>query len=87
MTTPMERPVLRDSLGSEDWFTPRYAYNANGDTEYIGKAEAGTQGSEPKWLIKKLVYNAQGLQTATLFANGKVAFDQIWNDHDSLTYL
>ncbi|HAT50735.1 MAG TPA: hypothetical protein DCS88_10430 [Alphaproteobacteria bacterium] len=87
MTTPMDRPVLRNSLGSEDWFTPRYAYDANGDTEYMGKAEAGTQDGEPKWLIKKLVYDGSRQHIATIFANGKAAFDQIWNNRESLPYL
>ncbi|MEO5327254.1 MAG: hypothetical protein H7829_03330 [Magnetococcus sp. THC-1_WYH] len=78
--------ILRDALGPESLFAARYAYNASGDVEYIGLAEPGTTDDQPKWIIKKIVYDGQRRQVASLFAGGRIKFDQVWNSRESATY-
>lgn len=86
MSDPMNKALLRDALGSENLFTSRWAYNANGDVEYIGLAEVGTQNDQPKWLIKKFIYDAQQRPESVLFSGGRAAFDSVWNDRSSCVY-
>jgi len=61
------------------FLTRRYAYDVNGDTEYIGLAKPGTGDSDSGWMILKHAYTDRVLQNVKL-ASGTNKFDKIWND-------
>jgi len=61
-------------------------YDANGNVEYIGKAEPGTATDEKGWFIKKIIYDANGNVAATLSANGTSSFDKIWDAKEAYLY-
>jgi len=65
-------------------YAVQFDYSAAG-TVYIGTAPSGSATSASVWQIKKLTYSS----TAALvqFANGLDAFDQIWDNRTSLTYV
>ena len=65
--------------------TQAIAYNGSNLTEYIGYALPGTPKASAKWLIKKLTYSGS-LVTDIQFANGVIAFNQVWDDRASLSY-
>ena len=54
-------------------------------TTYIGQAKLGTSTSEAQWQIQKMV--VEGNVTSIKWAEGDDAFNQIWNNRTSLTYL
>lgn len=64
--------------------TQAIAYNGSNLTEYIGYALPGTPKASAKWLIKKLTYSGS-LVTDIQFANGVIAFDQIWDNRASIS--
>lgn len=65
--------------------TQAIAYNGSNLTEYIGYAIPGSAKSAPVWLIKKLTYSGS-LVTDITFANGVIAFNQIWDNRASLSF-
>jgi hypothetical protein len=52
---------------------------------YVGKAEIGRLDSGPQWLIIR--YTTVGNVLMSEYANGSEAFDQVWNDRATLTYV
>lgn len=64
----------------------KFAKDANGRIEYIGYSFPGVAESDPRWFIKKLIYDAGGFQTDELFANGKATFESVWSLKGSYTY-
>ena len=54
-------------------------------TTYIGRAKIGTSTSEAQWQIQKMV--VEGNVTSIKWAEGDDAFNQIWDNRTSLTYL
>lgn len=72
------------AFGTDLLLTQAIAYNGSNLTEYIGYALPGTSKSSPKWLIKKLTYSGS-LVTDIQFANGVIAFDQIWDNRASIS--
>lgn len=62
-----------------------FAYTGTNLTEYIGYALPGSSKAAPVWLIKKLTYSGN-LITDIQFANGLIAFDQVWDSRTGLTY-
>lgn len=50
---------------------------------YVGKAVAGTLGSAASWQIMR--YPSADF-SAGLFADGDASFDNIWDDHPTLSY-
>lgn len=73
------------AFGTDLLLTQAIAYNASNLTEYIGYALPGTSKASARWLIKKLTYSGSYV-TDIQFANGVIAFDQVWNDRASLSY-
>lgn len=65
--------------------TQAFAYDGSNQTEYIGYALPGTSKAAPAWLIKKLTYSGS-LVTDIQFANGVIAFDQVWNSRAGLSF-
>ncbi|MCA6515156.1 MAG: hypothetical protein IM577_06110, partial [Chitinophagaceae bacterium] len=55
------------------------------NTIFIGLADPGSSASSAVWQIKKIVFS--GANISELLANGSDAFDQIWNNRNSLTYI
>lgn len=51
---------------------------------YIGEAEPGSLTSDPVWRIKKVDFT--GDDSAITWADGNSNFDNIWDDHLSLSY-
>ncbi len=66
-------------------FTERIAYNGSNLTEYLGKAVPGTATSAATWQIKKLIYSGNYV-IEILFADGDGDFDNVWDNHASLSY-
>lgn len=52
---------------------------------YVGKALIGKVDSDANWLIVK--YTQTGSILKSEYANGSEAFDQVWNDRATLTYI
>jgi hypothetical protein len=52
---------------------------------YVGKAEIGRLDSGAQWLIIR--YTTVGSVLKSEYANGSEAFDQVWNDRATLTYV
>jgi hypothetical protein len=51
---------------------------------YLGLAQLGALPSEPKWQIRAIIKN--GAFTSVKYANGSIAYDQVWDDRAGLTY-
>lgn len=52
---------------------------------YVGKAEIGKVDSDANWLIVR--YTTTGSILKAEYANGSEAFNQVWNDRATLTYI
>lgn len=52
---------------------------------YVGKALIGKVNSDPNWLIIR--YTTVGNVLMSEYANGSEAFNQVWNDRTTLTYV
>lgn len=69
----------------DDGYTQRLAYTSSGMPEFIGLASPGTATSATSWKIKKLVYTGTNV-TSIIWADGNKKFDNIWDNHASLSY-
>jgi hypothetical protein len=85
--THIDKNKLNNILNSKTLLTTRTASATVATTEYIyvGNADPGSSESDPSWLVQRTAIYADS-STATLFANGKVAFDQSWSDRATLAY-
>ena len=85
--THIDKSKLNNILNSKNLLTTRTASVTVDTTEYIylGSADPGRNESDPAWLIQRTALYADDT-TATLFANGKVTFDQVWTDRATLSY-
>ncbi len=85
--THIDKSKLNNILSGKNLMTSRTATAtvASTDYVYVGTADPGSVEANPVWLIQRTAIHADG-STATTFANGKVAFDQVWNDRASLSY-
>ena len=52
---------------------------------YVGKALIGKVDADANWLIIR--YTQTGSVLKSEYANGSEAFDQVWNDRATLTYV
>lgn len=52
---------------------------------YVGKAVVGSLDSEAKWQVVR--YTTTGVVLKAEYSNGAEAFNQIWNNRTSLTYI
>ena len=52
---------------------------------YVGKALIGKVDADANWLIIR--YTTVGNVLMSEYANGSEAFDQVWNDRATLTYI
>jgi hypothetical protein len=52
---------------------------------YVGKALIGKVDADANWLIIR--YTQTGTILMSEYANGSEAFDQVWNDRATLTYV
>ena len=59
------------------------AGGATDQVEYVGYALPGTSLAEPKWLIKKLIYDGTGFQIDNVFANGEAKFNKVFDANGS----
>lgn len=66
-------------------YTQRMSYTAQGLPEYIGIAFPGSATSAAVWQIRKLTYTGTNA-TAVLWCDGNNNFDNIWDNHPSLSY-
>ncbi|MBF0163849.1 MAG: hypothetical protein HQM01_04955 [Magnetococcales bacterium] len=75
------------TLDGGQFMASRSAVVTVGDTtiNYTGIADPGSSPSDACWLISRVTVNADG-STVTEFPNGNASFDQIWNNHASLSY-
>ncbi len=57
-----------------------------GTATYIGQAKVGALASQPVWQIRK-VTSLPGPDVTIQYANGSTAWDSIWDNRESYTYL
>ncbi|MBF0629538.1 MAG: hypothetical protein HQL89_00940 [Magnetococcales bacterium] len=86
-TSVFDSVLLRDALGVSELMTSRYAYDANGNVEYIGLAKPGTAEDAPGWLIRKIAYDAQQRPVSVTFPDGRANIGQVWDARAGYTYL
>lgn len=55
------------------------AGGASGRMEFIGYALPGTAKTQARWLIKKLVYDSDGFQIDSIFADGEAKFNKVFD--------
>jgi hypothetical protein len=67
-------------------FTCAYAYNGNGDVEYMGRAVPGTDKGLVGWQIQKFFYDASGNVTDVKWAGSSDRFAFVWTARAALTY-
>lgn len=86
--TELQRRHFSTSMDGSLFLTDRTSTAMDGTTQYIymGFAHPGSDETDPVWMIKRIAILADG-STASLFVNGHGTFDQVWNDHASLTYV
>lgn len=58
---------------------------ASSTVTYVGKATPGTSTSAPSWRIFRITTTAEG-DLALEYADGDVAYDNVWDDRESLIY-
>jgi len=63
----------------------RRAYNADGQVEYIGEANVGSEETDAKWRIQKRTYVNNRL-TKISWADYNDLFDKVWNDRAAYSY-
>lgn len=63
-----------------------FAYTADQDVEYIGKAAPGSDTSDAVWQITKLTYDGNNNITTTKYASGNKVFDKIWDNRANYVY-
>ena len=66
-------------------YTQRMAYTSQGLPEFIGLATTGSLTSGAVWQIRKLVYSGTNI-TEIIWADGDLNFDNVWDNHASLSY-
>jgi len=66
--------------------TAKYANNAAGDIEYIGKAEIGSSPASSVWQIKKLEYDASAVLTSIVWADSTRDFVNTWDSRTGYSY-
>ena len=62
------------------------SYTANNLPEYIGVSKVGVGTGESGWAIAKLEYDGTKMVSKT-WGSGSAAYDKIWNDRASYTYI
>ena len=67
-------------------YSIQVSYDANQNIEYFGKANIGTLTSDALWQIKKLSYDSNQNITTVEWADGDIAFNNVWDDRASLSY-
>jgi hypothetical protein len=60
-------------------------FENNGNTIYKGEAVPGASGSANVWRISRSVLNSEG-DTIITWADGNANFDNVWDDHLTLSY-
>ncbi|MBF0445044.1 MAG: hypothetical protein HQL68_05600 [Magnetococcales bacterium] len=83
----IDKSQLNNLLESKNLLTTRTASTTVDTTQYIyiGRADPGSSEASPVWLMQRTAIFTDD-STATLYANGKIAFDQIWDDRATLNY-
>ena len=73
----------------EEVLAQRIDEESGGNLLYIGEAQPGTADSAAAWRIKRITFTDDvdgDTDSVTEWADGAATYDQIWNDHLSLTY-
>lgn len=77
------RPTTIDT--DERRFTTAIEYDVSGNPVYVGDAEAGSEKSDEKWRIKKLLYSGSNV-TDIQWCDGSTSFKFAWGNRTSYTY-
>jgi len=76
---------IKDLVDSGPNYSKRYAYDANGNVEYMGYAAPGTSTATAGWKIIKNTWTSGNI-TASGFASGRAEFIFKWDDYASYSY-
>jgi hypothetical protein len=66
-------------------FITTIAYDSDNKIEFIGTAEPGSSKGDAVWKISKMTYDGDNLIDIQ-FADGDLAYDNIWDNRESLSY-
>jgi hypothetical protein len=77
----------QESYTREMGFDMKQEVDASFNAIYVGMAFPGALTSESKWAIKKMAYDANNNMTTLRFAGGSDAFDKIWDNRATYTYI
>ncbi len=74
------------SFDAESFLQKKYAYNVDGNIEYMGVAPGSAATSDAKWKIQKVFYDESGNIVGIMPANGQAKFIHVWDDRATYTY-
>lgn len=63
-----------------------YAYDGNGNIEYIGFAPPGSRVNEANWMIRKYFYDGSSNLLYVRFADNSLNFDKKWTKREDYEY-
>ena len=66
-------------------YSERFAYNASSLVEYQGWALPNSTATAALWKIVKYTYSGNTV-ISKQFADGNAKFDNVWDDHATLSY-
>ena len=64
----------------------RISYDANGNAQYIGIADSGTDDGESRWSIEKFVYDSSGNFIASCYAKNNPNKSFEWDERANYAY-
>lgn len=82
------KTVGADTVHVHFWIKDGVAFryiDAGGGTEYVGEGLPGASTASAEWRIKRIT--TSGSSISSEWADGNDAFDNIWDNYASLTYL
>ena len=84
LNLPVDENLNTVQLGYDD-YGMRYAYNASGNIQYMGKSEPGTQTNSIGWQIKFYEYDGTiaDAVTSVTWASGCRDFTYQWDQRNS----
>lgn len=65
----------------------RYDETVQGTVLYLGDADANALDSDPVWRLQRITFITSGQDDAVLeWADGNIAYDNIWDDRLTASY-
>lgn len=78
-------PIGRSPAGLPEHQIFEIENDGSGNPLYIGYAQPGSLTSQNVWFIHRFQYSG-GFLVRRQFANGRLSYDQVWDDRAALSY-